>query len=162
MNTAVYWIKKLGLRKHPEGGWFKEVYRSDDLISPHGFEGERNCSTSIFYLLEGEDYSSFHRIRSDEIWHFYTGSSGVEILWIEDGNLITARLGADFDNDEQFQLVVPKNCWFAARLADKNGFALVGCTVAPGFHFDDFQLSDASLIEEFPALKSNLKELIRK
>uniref|UniRef100_UPI00321744D6 cupin domain-containing protein n=1 Tax=uncultured Draconibacterium sp. TaxID=1573823 RepID=UPI00321744D6 len=164
MSTAQFWIEKLELLKHPEGGWFKEVYRSAETAKKEtlsaDFSGDRNFSTSIYYLLEGNQFSAFHRIKSDELWHFYTGSSGVEILWIDNGELRKEKLGADIENDEQFQVTVSKNKWFAARLLNKNGFALVGCTVSPGFHFEDFELADKSLPEEFPTLKDEISELL--
>jgi hypothetical protein len=129
METAKFWIEKLGLQKHPEGGWFKEIYRSEERIDFSGsstqINGDRNCSTSIYFLLEGNNYSAFHRIKSDEIWHFYTGNSGVIIYWIEDEKIVSTKLGNKPSNFESFQVVVPKNLWFAAELENKNGFALV-------------------------------------
>jgi len=166
MQKAEYWIEKLELQKHSEGGWFKEIYRSEDLIQEESlhenFQGERNCSTSIYYLLEGNDFSSFHRIKSDEIWHFYTGTSTVEIYWIDNGLLQKIKLGPGFENGEHFQVVASKNKWFAARLINSKGYALVGCTVSPGFNFEDFELAGTSLLEEYPHLKEDIKELIRK
>lgn len=165
MKSAKYWVEKLGLQKHPEGGWFKEVYRSEEVAGsnalPNNFNGERNFSTSIYYLLEGEDFSAFHRIKSDELWHFYTGSSGIEILWIKDGIVRQDKVGSNIENNEYFQIVIPKNHWFAARLTDKTGYALVGCTVSPGFHFSDFEMADKSLLEEFPELKKDIEKMIR-
>ncbi|MDX8339670.1 cupin domain-containing protein [Draconibacterium sp. IB214405] len=164
MHSAAYWIKKLNLQQHPEGGWFKEIYRSGDVIPsealPENFSGERNCSTSIYYLLEKENVSSFHRIKSDEVWHYYAGSSAIEILYLHNGALLSQKLGSDFDAGEQFQFVVPKNTWFAARLTDSNGYALVGCTVSPGFNFDDFELADDSLAQDFPYFAEEIKKLI--
>jgi hypothetical protein len=138
MNKAKYWIEKLGLQKHPEGGWFMEVYRSSEIIHQtalySGFSGDRNCCTSIYFLLQGADFSAFHRIKSDEIWHYYTGSSSVEIMTIVNGDIQKSKLGNNYEEEERFQIVVPKNTWFAARLINETGFALVGCTVAPGFN----------------------------
>lgn len=160
MQTAKYWIEKLGLQKHPEGGWFKEVYRSDD-VCKNELEEERNCSTSIYYLLEGTDFSSFHRIKSDELWHYYTGTSGVEILWIDGDQVKTEKLGPNLEQQQHFQKVIPKEKWFAARLIDNTGFALVGCTVSPGFHFDDFELADKNLAENYLELRDKIIHLIR-
>ncbi|MCE4566872.1 cupin domain-containing protein [Maribellus sp. CM-23] len=158
-----YWIEKLGLARHPEGGWFKEVYRSEEqmLPDPACFQqrGERNVCTSIYYLLEGDDFSAFHRIKSDEIWHYYTGTSAIEVLWIDNGNLRQFVLGVG--GKDAFQAVVPKNTWFAARLADRSGFALVGCTVAPGFQFDDFEMADEKLLDEFPGLATDIAALVK-
>lgn len=165
-RTAKYWIEKLQLKKHPEGGWFKEVYRSDEVIPavalPTGFSGRRNISTSIYYLLAGEDFSSFHRIKSDEIWHFYTGTSAIEIISVEEGKIRKQFLGDNPRENQFFQIVVPKNTWFAARLVNKQGFALAGCTVSPGFDFDDFEMANEKLIEEYPELEKEIVGLIRK
>lgn len=163
-TKAKYWINKLKLQKHPEGGWFREIYRSDDVIPkdalPAEFSGDRNISTSIYYLLEGEDRSAFHRIKSDEIWHFYTGSSSVEIWILKDKKLIKKRVGNDMETGDEFQVVVPKNTWFAAHLTNKNGYALVGCTVSPGFHFDDFEMNNEEILAEYPHLTNEIREML--
>lgn len=163
LSTSRHWIEKLGLSKHPEGGWFKETYRSEELMFPDPAyfqqNTRRNICTSIYYLLEGYDFSAFHRIKSDEIWHYYTGTSAIEVLWIDHGQLRRFVLGVN-ENDA-FQVVVPKQTWFAARLLNKNGFALVGCTVAPGFHFDDFEMADQKLLTEYPELEADISDLIR-
>ena len=165
MKSAQHWIKKLKLEKHPEGGWFKEVYRSSEVILKQtlssDFTGDRNCSTSIYYLLEGEDFSSFHRIKSDEIWHYYAGNLPLEIVSIVGGKLKKQLCGNNPDQDQHLQIVVPKNTWFAACLPDKNGYALVGCTVSPGFHFDDFEIAGKDFLEEFQDLKDQITCLIR-
>ncbi len=164
-KSADYWIEKLQLQKHPEGGWFKEVYRSEEMIQtsalPSGFSGNRSISTSIYYLLEGEDFSAFHRIKSDELWHFYTGNSAIEIISIEKGKIKQQFLGDNPQENQHFQVVVPKNTWFAARLTNKNGYALVGCTVSPGFHFDDFEMANQELIRQNPELEKEIIGLIR-
>lgn len=164
-NSAEYWIKKLGLEKHPEGGWFKEVYRSEDLIAenclPEDFTGPRNYSTSIYYLLEGDDFSAFHRIKSDEMWHYYAGNSPIEILSIVNQKIHSELLGNQPDENQRFQLVVPKNTWFAARLPETKGFALVGCTVSPGFYYEDFEMAENEILEEFPLLADQIKDFIR-
>ena len=165
MQTAQFWIEKLDLQKHPEGGWFKEVYRSEELAKksalPETYSGDRNFSTSIYYLLEGDDFSAFHRIKSDELWHFYTGTSGVEILWIDEGKVMRSKVGNDIEKEEHFQVLIPKNHWFAARLLNKDAYALVGCTVSPGFHFVDFEMAGKDLIIEYPHLKDDLMPLLR-
>lgn len=165
MKTTAYWIEKLNLKKHPEGGWFNETYRSEEIAFkqalPAGFSGERNFSTSIYYLLEGDDFSAFHRIKSDEIWHFYAGDSAVELLSIENGKIRKQFCGNNPEENQCFQVVVNKNTWFAARLVNKNGFALVGCTVSPGFHFDDFEMGTREIIEQNTELEKEIIELIR-
>ncbi len=153
MNKEVnYWIEKLQLLPHPEGGFYREIYRSDILLDEKvltDFNGKRNISTSIYYLLKKDDFSAFHRIKSDEIWHFYSGNDLVLHILHPNGDYNLKVIGnKPFTNSEPF-LVVPKGCWFAAKpLGD---FALVGCTVAPGFAFDDFELADRNkLIGLFP------------
>lgn len=165
IKSAEYWIENLQLEKHPEGGWFREVYQSGEMISKHalpeGFSGDRSVSTSIYYLLEGEDFSAFHRIKSDELWHFYTGNSSIEIISIEEGKTKQQFLGDNPGQNHYFQIVVPKNTWFAARLINKNGFALAGCTVSPGFHFDDFEMANQELIWQNPEIEKEIVGLIR-
>jgi len=165
IKTAKYWIEELKLEKHPEGGWFREIYRSEEIVGkeglPKGFSGARNISTSIYYLLEGNDFSSFHRIKSDEIWHYYVGVSSIEILFIQNGKLKKQVCGNKPEQGQHFQIIVPKNTWFAARLTDRKGFALVGCTVSPGFHFDDFELATNNLLKEYPHLKNEIEGLIQ-
>ncbi len=165
MKTAAYWIEKLNLQKHPEGGWYREVYLSEDIVPqtglPAGFRGERNFSTSIYYLLEGNDFSAFHRIKSDEVWHYYGGTSAVVIVYLENGHIKKLYLGDDPDRGQKLQLVVPKNTWFAAKLMNTDSFALAGCTVSPGFHFDDFELAGEKLINDWPEIKEEIKPLIK-
>jgi hypothetical protein len=165
IKSAKYWIEKLQLQKHPEGGWFKETYRSEEVIPavalPTGFSGNRSFSTSIYYLLEGDDFSSFHRIKSDEIWHYYMGNSAVEILTIENGKVRKLFCGNRPDENQHLQVVVPKNTWFAAQLVNNKGFALVGCTVSPGFYFEDFEMANQELIGQNPEIEKEIVGLIR-
>ena len=165
MNTAKYWIEKLQLQKHPEGGWFREIYRSREVILQKGlpeyFTGKRNVSTSIYYLLESKDISTFHRIKSDEIWHFYTGTSAVEIITVQNKRIKKYHLGNNYEQAQQFQVIVPKNIWFAAHLLNFGGYALVGCTVSPGFHFEDFEIADKKILLEFPDLENDIKAFLK-
>ena len=165
MKTATYWIEKLELQKHPEGGYFREIYLSDDVVPqiglPDNFRGERSFATSIYYLLENADFSAFHRIKSDEIWHYYAGSSAIEIVSLVQGKIKKYMVGNNPDRGQTFQVIVPKNTWFAARLQNQNGYALAGCTVSPGFHFDDFEIADEKLIDEFPELKDEIALFLR-
>jgi uncharacterized protein len=154
-KTAEDYIEKLKLKKHPEGGYFSEVYRSEDNIKkealPDGFSGERSISTSIYFLLEKEELSHFHRIKSDELWHFYDGASVTIHIIDERGGYEKKILGRDIENDESFQIVAPKNCWFGAEVNDKTSYSLIGCTVAPGFDFDDFELAKREeLLSRYP------------
>jgi predicted cupin superfamily sugar epimerase len=160
---AKKYIDKLRLEPHPEGGYYREIYRSDELILPPGlperFKKGRAISTSIYFLLEGEQISNFHRLKSDEIWHFYDGC-GVIIFTINtEGKLSEFRLGNNLDQKESLQVVIKHGNWFAAELPDKNSYCLAGCTVSPGFDFEDFEMGDRdTLLKDFP----NYTELIRK
>jgi predicted cupin superfamily sugar epimerase len=154
-KTAQFWIQHLKLTKHPEGGYFREVYRSDEFINkkglPQRYSSFRSFSTSIYFLLESHTFSAFHRIKSDETWHFYQGAPLMLHIILPMGNLITVRLGNNPDNKELFQLTVPKGSWFAAYPDSPSSFTLLGCTVAPGFDFDDFELGKKSeLLKKFP------------
>jgi predicted cupin superfamily sugar epimerase len=145
MPTAKELIKQLDLARHPEGGWYRETYRSIENVPaqalPERFGGSRSLSTAIYFLLEEGDISALHRIKSDEIWHFYAGSPLLIHSIVPDGRHLAQRLGPNCAADELYQLVVPAGCWFGAELAG-NGFALVACTVAPGFDFADFEMAD--------------------
>ena len=125
-------IEKLGLERHPEGGWYKQTYKDDAA-------GRRAISTAIFYLLEGDDRSHWHRVDATEIWHFYTGAP-LELCVSPDGRWTeTLILGSDVLSGELPQLVVQKGHWQSARsLGD---WTLAGCTVAPGFEFSGFELA---------------------
>ena len=156
MKSPEYWINKLEMMPHPEGGYFKEVYRSQESHKadglPNRFGGDRSHGTSIYFLLVGDQVSKFHRIKSDEIWHFYEGSAVTIYRITPAGKLLTTIVGRDFENGEELQAVIPFGEWFGAEVNDKGSFALVGCTVAPGFHFEDFELANCDDLEkEFPA-----------
>lgn len=140
-----FWINELKLHKHTEGGYYKEIYRSFHFFPeeclPQKYSGRRNCSTSIYYLLPGNEVSHFHRLLSDEIWFFYTGSSLAIYIIDQKGILTKVYLGNNIQNKEVFQVVIPANCWFGAEVNDKKNFSLVSCVVAPGFDFKDFELA---------------------
>ena len=164
--NADYYIKNLQLQPHPEGGYFKEKYRSAECISaatlPGRFQGGRSFSTAIYYLLEKGDFSIFHRIKSDECWHFYGG----ETLWIHvieiNGKYSCIKLGSNLAEGETYQFVVPANTWFASEPAPDSSFSLAGCTVAPGFDFADFEIaSQANLLHSFPQHKTIIEKLTR-
>ncbi len=155
------------MQLHPEGGWFKEVYRSDEIILknhlPNRYSDGRCFSTAIFFLLEGEQFSSFHRIKSDEMWHFYYGGPLNIFVIDENGNLEIIKMGNNPENGEVFQAVVKAGCWFASQPCQPNTFSLVGCTVAPGFEFEDFELARGNnLVKQFPKHKGVVRKLCRK
>jgi uncharacterized protein len=164
-KDAQYWIEKLALTPHPEGGYFRQTYRSDLTIAKAAlpnFPGPRSTSTAIYFLLDGENFSAFHRIRSDELWHFYAGTT-LNIHVIDpNGNYSQILLGQNHDHGENFQALVKAGCWFASRVQDPKSFALVGCTVAPGFDFEDFELAKRlDLSQRFPQHKSLIEKLTR-
>jgi predicted cupin superfamily sugar epimerase len=153
--SAEYWIEKFNLHPHPEGGFFREVYRSEEKIKQDGlpsrFGGGRNFATSIYFLMPAGKFSALHRIASDEGWHFYTGSTLAVYTISPEGELATIQLGANPEQGDVFQAVVPHGYWFGAKLQAGEGYALVGCTVAPGFDFADFEMAKRdNLIKQFP------------
>ena len=153
--AAAYWIDRLQLAEHIEGGAFREIYRSELVIPrrslPVFFQGDRHVSTSIYFLLQEGQFSAFHRIASDELWHFYFGDALLIYEIGHSGNLTIHRLGSDPEKGESFQAVVKAGSWFASRPAAGSEYALVGCTVAPGFDFADFELADGpALARQYP------------
>jgi predicted cupin superfamily sugar epimerase len=159
-------IDQFELVPHPEGGFYKEAYRSEGIISSKSlngqFSGDRNYCTSIYFLLTSDNFSAFHRIKQDEIWHFYEGSPLFVHVIDEYGTYQKYELGADYKNGQVRQLVVPANLWFASSVKDEKSHSFVGCTVAPGFDFEDFEMADRNeLIEEFPSFKNEITSLTR-
>ncbi|UXX80657.1 cupin domain-containing protein [Reichenbachiella carrageenanivorans] len=150
--SAQYWIDHLRLLPHPEGGYFKETYRAETEVSLPQFAGIRQVSTGIYFLLTQGNFSAFHRIQSDEMWHFYAGNSLSIFVIYPNGVLSEIRLGLDVENGEVPQAVVPAKCWFASRVHEQGDYALVGCTVSPGFDFADFEMADRqALAESYPS-----------
>jgi len=165
-KLANYWIDKLGLIAHPEGGYYRETYRSGLAIArealPPQYTGPRLVSTAIYFLLEGKNFSAFHRLRSDELWHFYAGGSFVVHVIDEEGRYSEISVGSDPDAGERLQAVVKAGCWFASRTRNPESFALAGCTVAPGFDFEDFELGKRSeRTRLYPQHRELIKELTR-
>lgn len=160
--TADYWIEALQLTPHIEGGAFRETYRSNLRIPasslPAAFAGERHACTHIYFLLDKENFSAFHRIRSDELWHFYAGDPLIVYEINDKGVLNEHKLGNDPGNEETFQCIINAGSWFGSRVAANGAYSLVGCTVSPGFDFNDFVLADR---EQLSALYPQHKELIR-
>lgn len=161
--TANYWIERLQLQSHPEGGFYKETYRANGGILssalPSCFGGNRNFSTAIYFLLRSQDKSHFHRIKSDELWHYHAGTS-LSIFVLTDRGLLTHKLGANPDNGESLQIIIPANHWFAARVDIQESYVLAGCTVSPGFDFDDFELGERnSLTKLFPSFAELIESL---
>lgn len=166
MKEVKLLIEKFGLVSHPEGGYFKETYRSSEKIDadtlPPRFQSSRDFSTCIYFLLTSDTFSAFHKIKQDEIWHFYAGSPIKLYMISELGNLTEHLIGNDFSSGQVPQFVVPANYWFAAKTIAPNNYSFVGCTVTPGFDFDDFELpSRNKLIGKFPQHKEIIAQLTR-
>ena len=163
MYTGKYFIEKLGLKEHPEGGYYSECLKSSDIIDAHSvdaaFGGDRRLWTSIYFLLKDREVSRFHRITSDEIWYSHSGTPLVIHIITKEGELKKVRLGLDAEREEQPQVLVPKGCIFGA-LMDGPGYSLVGCMVSPGFDYEDFELlSREDLIKEYPQHEFIIKRL---
>jgi len=159
MNNAQSIITSLQLLPHPEGGYYKEIYRSSENIPlsalPARYSADRSTVTSIYFLLEASDKSRYHRLLSDELWYFHAGNP-IEIFFLSaDAGLSSVTIGP---LPLQQQALIPKNSWFAAQPhAGEYDFTLVSCVVAPGFHFDDFELADRNaLISEFPLYSDHI------
>jgi hypothetical protein len=162
---ARHYIEQLQLAPHPEGGFYKETYRSPGII-PHtclkDIQAERNFSTAIYFLLQEGEFSTFHRIKSDECWHFYDGGTLLIHVIHVDGAYSCIRLGRNMHEGEVFQFVVPAGAWFASEPATDSFFALVGCTVAPGFDFADFEMAQRqNLSEQYPQHNDLIERLCR-
>jgi len=165
-QNAEHYIHQLNLLPHPEGGYYKEVYRSALSISsgalPQSFGGNRQICTSIYFLIEQGNFSAFHRIKSDETWHFYDGSALEVIELAAHGQLKKTAIGRNLEKDEQLQYTVKANTWFASRVKESGDFSLVGCTVSPGFDFEDFEMAQRSkLLENYPQHKIEIISLTR-
>ena len=163
-KTAEYYIEKLAMKRHIEGGAYKEHYRAPLMLpqaalSPR-HKGDRNASTAIYFLLKHGEFSAFHLLASDEVLHFYDGQT-LHIYEIDaKGEMQVHKLGRDLDAGERFAVMIPGGSWFALRCEVPDGFSLVGCTVAPGFDFEDFTLDDrAALLKLFPRHARLIQEM---
>ncbi len=158
------YIKELNLLQHVEGGAFKEDFRSTISLKkehlPAGFAGDRSLSTHIYFLLKNGQFSALHRIAAEEHWHFYDGDTLTVYSIDSYGNLNHIKLGRNISKGEVLHAVIPAGIWFGSRCEVKNGFSLVGCTVAPGFDFEDFELANQSeLCQLYPQHSHLIKEL---
>ncbi|ARK30623.1 cupin domain-containing protein [Halalkalibacter krulwichiae] len=158
-NDANYWISHLGLEPHPEGGFFKRSFESTEELN----EQSRKLYTSIYFLLRAGDVSHFHRLQSDELWYFHAGSSMSVHIIHQDGRYEEAKLGLNIDKGEVPQVLVPKHSIFGSSLAEDKSFSLVGCMVAPGFVYEDFELfTQQQLLEEYPQHEEIISKLAYK
>jgi predicted cupin superfamily sugar epimerase len=166
MRDARFWIEKLQLTRHPEGGYYRETYRSTESVArealPDRFSGPRVFSTAIYFLLAGSEFSAIHSVKQDELWHFYDGSTLTLHVIDPHGEYSVIHLGRDAQRGETLQAVVETGCVFGASLGDTASFALVGCTVAPGFEFDDLEIPGRDeLLARFPRHRTIIERLTR-
>ena len=147
-NNIQELIKQLDMQPHPEGGYYKETYRSMDLC----LNGTRSLKTVIYFLLRSEDVSHFHRIKSDEMWYYHAGSPLIVHSIDEQGNYKEQKVGINFLDGEIPQYLVPKNTIFGSSVLEKNSYSLVSCSVSPGFEFEDFELfKQSELLNQYPS-----------
>ena len=178
MIDSEFLIKKLNLQAHPyEGGNFKETYRSSVFVSYDKLSGHNNdiystyskkhserkvrpASTLIYYLLNKNQFSPIHRVRTDEVWHFYLGSPLIMYILNDEQYPTIVKLGHNIEEDGCYlHYVIKENSWFCAEVEDKKSFSLVGCTVSPGFDFADFELGMKSeLLTAFPQHRSIIEK----
>lgn len=164
MQKSQYYIDKLQLQPHPEGGWYAETYRSDLNLDFRELQmqGPRNLSTAIYFLIPEGSFSAFHRIKSDELWHHYDGGNLTIVVIRVDGELDILKLGKDVDKGYLPQQMVKAGCWFASFPERGADFVLCGCTVAPGFDFQDFELAQRNqLLEQYPQHEALIQQLTR-
>jgi len=156
-NSAQQIIERLKLTAHPEGGFFRETYRSRGSINesslPQDMIGSRSYSTAIYFLLPKDQSSKFHRLKSDELWHFHLGSPVEIIMMNHDKTCQHVIVGPDLNRGHRLQFSIPAGTWFAARClyqAELGDFSFVSCTVSPGFDFLDFEMANETLLNELP------------
>ena len=165
MKDANYWIEQLELLSHPEGGYYKEIFRSkDEIMTSVGKHNNANRSlyTSIYFLLTSNNFSSWHKIKSDELWHWHAGTSLTLFVIHTTGKLEEIQIGDHIEKGEKLQVLVEAGCWFASVVNSKNNYSLVGCTVIPGFSFEDFELANANkLTLLYPKHEEIIKQYCR-
>lgn len=156
-------VQQLKLLEHPEGGYYREVYRSSEIILeeslPDRYVGNRSFATGIYYLIKGNFPSRFHRLKSDELWHFYEGSPVHVHIINPHGEYEVITMGNIGHENPNYQLTIEKNHWFGGIVTEPDSYTLLGCTVSPGFDFDDFEMADRdTLLSIYP----EHEEIIRK
>jgi predicted cupin superfamily sugar epimerase len=157
----------LGLAPHPrEGGWFVQTYGASEMVSLERYSGARRTSTAIYYLLESTTFSEMHRLESDEVFHFYAGDA-VEMLQLAEGAGThsggrVVLLGNDLAAGQSPQVVVERGVWQGSRLRAGGAWALLGCTVSPGFEYEDYETGGrAELVEKWPEFAEMIGSLTR-
>lgn len=156
MKTAEYYIEKLEMLPHVEGGYFKQSF-----LSEQSYNTEKKLWSSIYFLLRTGEVSNFHRLKSDELWYYHAGESLTIYMITPKGKLITKQLGINIENGDSPQVLVPKGYIFGSAM-NNNGFSLVGCMVSPAFTYDDFELFKRNdLLNLYPEHQSIIKKLTR-
>lgn len=160
-NNPDYWINHLNLQPHPEGGFYREVFRSGISVSRESSSAQKQACTSIYYLLGGNDFSAFHRLTSDEIWYFHKGAPLVIHAISQEGSYTRHNLSDTTEGN--LSVVIEAGIWFAAEVQSGNGFTLVSCAVAPGFDFAEFEMAEQQvLLSLYPQHADLLRCLCRK
>ncbi len=161
MMTAEQIIEMFGMKPlQGEGGYYVETYRSEESHGLAGYSGKRNFSSAILYLLTPDTFSRLHRLRSDEVWHFYLGDPATMLQLHPDGSDELITLGHDIQAGRQVQTVVPAGTWQGCFLNEGGKFALMGTTAAPAFDFADFQPADRNeLLKKYPVPKNLILRL---
>lgn len=169
MKDANYWIDALELITYPAGagGYFRETYRSPDMLAKEGlperYDGPRSASTLIYFLLRGDQLEPFHRLKSDEMWHFYAGNGLILHVIDPSGDYRVIPLGPEAKAGQQLQFVVSAGSWFGAtvvQMGDPAAYALVGCTVSPGFEMEDVEWAGQdSLLSAYPQHEAIITQL---
>lgn len=148
-------VKKLDLKPHPEGGFYRETYRAG------GKFGDHNHSTAIYFLVTPGNFSALHKLKFDEVWHFYSGGP-ITIVELTPNGAKKTVIGTNIEKGEVPQYVVPSGTWFGSYLNEGGKYALVGCTISPGFEFKDFEIGKrAELLKSFPNAKDEIIRLTR-
>jgi len=156
--SAQYFIEKLALDQHPEGGYYISSFRSTEDIAVR--EVTRPIYTSIYFLLRSQDISHLHRLQSDELWYYHAGSPLTVHMIYPDGTYEGKKLGLNLEAGEVPQVAVPKGTIFGSSVDDDNTFSLVGCMVAPGFDFEDFELfTQAELLADYPQHEAVIRKM---
>ena len=149
-------IRTLDLAPHPEGGHYRETFRSEDTVNTS--RGIRSASTAIFFALHPGEFSAWHRVQADEVWHHYDGAAA-HVHVLHNGTYQVLHLGSDLSSGQRPQITVPAGAWQATHA--KQGGVLFGCTVAPGFDFADFELAGPELADEYPEHRAAMMRYLR-
>ena len=165
LNKGInYWIDHFKMEAHPEGGYYRQIYRSGQVIPASAlsdkYNGNRLAATSIYFLLPSNNVSHLHRLASDELWYHHYGTTLTIHIITENGNYEKISLGPEAGNGGLFQALVPGGTIFGATVAEKDNYALVSCMVSPGFTFEDFELLDREdVLYQYPQHKAIIKKL---